>query len=131
MTVCLAAICESGGGIVSVSDKMVSYGSYTTADSLVMKVTMVHDDWMVLYAGNDTSRVQPILSAVELKLRKLKTRTTAQRVQAAFETVYREEYMRQAEQGALGRYDATMKRFLHQGRHRLGDGPFGRLFDKI
>lgn len=65
MTVCLAAICESGKNILSLSDQMIGFQAdetaITTVDGAVLKDSHIHKNWFALYAADDVADVSPII----------------------------------------------------------------------
>jgi hypothetical protein len=50
------------------SDMMVSTADFS-ADSMAMKFRNIHRNWQVMFAGNDVTRVQPLLRKAKARLK--------------------------------------------------------------
>lgn len=71
MTVCLAAICEAGKKIITVTDQMIGFSdgqNVSTVDGAVLKGDAIHSNWFALFASDDTTDVSPILDRVRLAM---------------------------------------------------------------
>lgn len=69
MTVCLAAICESGKKIITVADHMIGFSDgheVSTVDGAVLKADAIHPNWFALFAADDTTDVSPILDRAKI-----------------------------------------------------------------
>jgi hypothetical protein len=60
LTVCIAAICESGGKLVTVTDRLLSFGE-SGVDGALEKATPLHPNWFALYSADDVTDVRPII----------------------------------------------------------------------
>jgi hypothetical protein len=60
LTVCIAVLCNEHKTMVTVSDWKVNFGDFA-ADNVASKQTMLASDYQVLFAGNDTEHVVPII----------------------------------------------------------------------
>lgn len=67
VTVCIAAICDSGKSLIAVCDSKLSLG-YTSSDKAALKAHRLNKNWGLLYAG-DTSPIVPILLRMREDLR--------------------------------------------------------------
>lgn len=71
MTVCLAAVCEAGKKIISVTDQMIGFaegGTVTTVDGAVVKDDHIHQNWFAMFASDDTTDVSPILDRAKYRM---------------------------------------------------------------
>jgi hypothetical protein len=67
VTVCIAAMCEVLTKIVTVCDKMITFGD-VSIDGTAEKSSPVHPNWFTLYAANDVTDVRPIIETIQLQL---------------------------------------------------------------
>jgi hypothetical protein len=66
MTCCIAAMCDEGKKIVTVSDHMLTMGDFS-ADGLALKNDLLHRNWFALWS-DDASYVTAILDLVRKQL---------------------------------------------------------------
>ena len=68
MTVCIAAIAESGRHILTVSDRNLSSGGWlSSTDRAIVKIENIAPGWIGMFAGS-VSSVVPIYDAVRKEL---------------------------------------------------------------
>jgi hypothetical protein len=108
MTVCIAAIAESGKSIISVTDQMLGAGVMTADLPMMLKGKRIAQNWTASFAGNDVSVVPPIMRKVEERL----DGDDASEVGRVFASVYQEERARVAEETILSPLGLDMKSFL-------------------
>lgn len=65
MTVCIAAICESGKRIVAVTDRLLAFG-HSGVDGGLEKSSPLHPNWFALYSADDVTDVRPIMDRATL-----------------------------------------------------------------
>jgi hypothetical protein len=68
LTVCIAALCEGGRQIVTVSDQLISIGHFS-GDGLALKDDPIHPNWTALWSGEDISFVPPFIDLVQKQLK--------------------------------------------------------------
>jgi hypothetical protein len=61
MTVCIAALCEERKTLVLVSDKKISFGTFS-GENMALKNTPIYGAWIGMYSGNDVSHAVPVRS---------------------------------------------------------------------
>lgn len=82
MTICAAAVCEDGRGIVAVCDRMAGQGA--TSMESILKATRIHGTrWVALIAGEDVGFAPGIMRRVREQL--AETQGTPDEVREAFE----------------------------------------------
>lgn len=117
VTVCIAAMCESGRKIVAASDQMVTFGDFS-ADGVALKSDPIHRDWHVLFAGDDIGHVRPILSQVKYVLhtayKNRQTRVDGE-VRFVLEMAYQDRLNAEIEARVLKRNGFTAKTFARNG----------------
>ena len=60
VSLCLSLLAEGGVKVINISDEKVNFGDFS-ADNLSLKDQPLFADIYVLFAGNDTEHVEPIL----------------------------------------------------------------------
>jgi len=104
MTVCVAAICDNGKTIILVSDRMIGPG-FIESEPNINKVIKVHDQWWLLFAGDDISPVFDIVDYAKQDIKKKQTAiklapdspASLQMVMDAVRESYERKRMQQAE----------------------------------
>jgi hypothetical protein len=134
MTVCIAAVCDDGKAIAVAMDQMISM-HYVSAN-VAMKGRRVHDRWLVMYAGEDISRVEFIIEHFHFRLREQQTKQSltvppAYLVEETFSWVLHFETQAEAKRSILGRYGLDMSSFLTKGRAQFGDTVFEQVKREI
>jgi len=127
VTVCIAAMANSGGSIIIAADQMIST-QMTTADGVALKIFGVHPNWAVMSAG-DMTQVAPILYAVRESL-KDKEPLHAE-VERAVVDAYKERLITEEEDQVLGRFGLTVKNFLSTGLKSFGDANFSQIVAEL
>ncbi len=108
MTLCTAGISSRDGKnriIVVCDQKVTFFGGHFSADGMALKVTMVHANWSVMFAG-DNSTLVPLVDAVQVTARKSK-RNTLRQFARLCSRVYREERKKIIETDILSKYDIS------------------------
>jgi 20S proteasome alpha/beta subunit len=131
MTVCVAALCDKGKGLVLASDKMIGSASIE-AELDIEKTFQVHQKWRVMFAGNDITPVSDILRWTKARL----PTSDVSLQQIVEETVrsYREKRLRNAEALFLSPLNLTFSQFVDDGeRYRkiFGRDTYIRLLTNI
>lgn len=124
MTVCIAGISQ-GEALIALSDMMVST-DYFSADNMALKFRDLHSDWKVMFAGNDLTRVEPVLRRAKSKFRGSSQRSLTE-VEDAMRDSFQEELVRKQTDLVLARYGLTMQAFLDTGLTRFGEAAFTTL----
>ena len=104
MTVCVATICDNGKTIILVSDRMIGPG-FIESEPNINKVIKLHDQWWLLFAGDDISPVFDIVDYAKGEIKKKHTKAqlaadspaSLQTVMDAVKESYERKRMEQAE----------------------------------
>jgi 20S proteasome alpha/beta subunit len=67
MTTCIAAVTDEGKALILVADKMVGVG-WVESELEISKMREIHQDWWVLFAGEDITPVFDIVDYTKAKL---------------------------------------------------------------
>jgi ATP-dependent protease HslVU (ClpYQ) peptidase subunit len=132
MTTCIAVICGGAKAIVLAADKMLTFGHARAP--IANKILTLHKNWRVLYAGNDTAPVFPIVdrAVAILKQSTNPDNPTLLEVAAAMTVAWREERDIRTEAKYLkGRVGWTLKRFFDEGKDHFLPADVARLTDAI
>lgn len=125
MTLCIAAISQKS--IVCVSDTMVSTDEFS-ADLMALKSRRLHPDWSVFIAGNDLTRVIPLLSKIKNALAaKWQSSVTLAEIETLSKRTFHEELTQKATDLVLARYDLDMTAFVESGLKRFGSSQFATM----
>jgi hypothetical protein len=127
VTVCIAAVCEDGRGIVAACDRLMSAGS-TSSDS-ILKAHRLGTHWLAMVSGNDISHVTPILKRAETQL--AETRYMPEEVEGALAAAYADETRKEAERTLLAPLGLTMKEFCAGPGESWHPGLYAQLTDQI
>jgi hypothetical protein len=73
MTVCVAAICDNSKTIILVSDRMIGPG-FIESEPNINKIIKLHDQWWLLFAGDDISPVFDIIDYSKEEIKKKQTK---------------------------------------------------------
>jgi 20S proteasome alpha/beta subunit len=129
VTVCIAAISDTSGMIVTASDRMVSYG-FTSAET-AMKVTRIHDPfWVTMLAGDDIGRAETVVRLVRANLKGYEKPSVVELLTALDDACTRAKNQ-VAEAAVLSPLGLDLKTFYDSGRDKLGDAIFTHLFSDI
>lgn len=110
VTVCIAAACEDGRGIVAVCDRLVSVGSLS-AES-ILKAHRVHGTrWIALVAGDDVGYAPGVLRGVRERL--AEAQGTPKEIRQTFEDVCADEIARKV-RPILSKWNLTIEQ-IHAG----------------
>jgi hypothetical protein len=60
LTVCMASLCEGGSKIITVTDRLLSFGQ-SGVDGGLEKNSPLHPNWFAMYSADDVSDVRPII----------------------------------------------------------------------
>ena len=126
MTVCVAAICDNNNSIVTASDMMLSYDSFSA--DLAVKAMQIHPNWQALFAGN-VSACWPILR--EAKARSVTRENTVEQVKASCREAYGNQFQRYITHKVLVRYGFDLESFKENGLKQLGRDVFNSLCRQI
>jgi len=119
MTVCIAGKCQTG--IIAMCDRMISTGHYS-ADDMALKFRDIHREWHAMFAGNDVSRIKPLIDKAKKRLTGAKG--SLAEVEDAMRASFHEELIQKQTDLVLSRYGLTMKEFLDTGLRRFGETQF-------
>lgn len=128
MTVCIAAICDSGESIAIAADRMISMG-YVSSDSVTSKAVKVHGSWICMFAGNDIGRVEPIIMRVAGNLQhpSAPEHPTIAEVENIAVKSFQEESRNEATNLVLSPYNIDLETFKSKGRDIFGEGGFDEV----
>jgi len=125
MSICIAAIADDGRTIVTVSDRLYSWGNETSGDGRV-KTELIHRSWGVMLAGDEVRRLEPMIGDAYEHLRTIKA-PTLDDVGDALRRGWRDAQRQLIESELLSPYGYDRPDFLARGRHELGDSKFSEL----
>jgi len=124
MTLCLAAVCDSGESLACVFDQQLTLT--TTAADVLSKAARVNERWLLLYAGDDIAQVGTVYDRVKRRLlnRRAVTLPEAQNaVASACDEVIRENL----EHGPLAPLNVTVPNFLKRSHQLVDDEDYRGL----
>ena len=108
VTICAAAVCEDGRGIVAVCDRLISIGSVTS--DAVLKAHRIHGTrWVAFVAGNDVGYASGVFQGVRDLLSG--SRGTSEDVRRACEEICAKEIQRKI-QPILTKWGVTREQVL-------------------
>jgi 20S proteasome alpha/beta subunit len=113
MTVCLATLCDEGGAIVLVADKMVGK-IYIEAEMQITKLQLIHPQWFMMMAGDDLSPLFDLADLARSELlptREASVETVMEVLQRNYELIG----MNRAEAQYLKPIGWTIDRFTREG----------------
>jgi hypothetical protein len=116
MTVCIAAVCD--GGLIGVSDRMISMSGYFSGDRMARKVDWMGGNWMSMLAGDDISQAIPIYETVG----QLNPEKNLNSIVAASKTTYKKQRIQIIEDSILPQYGLeTMAEYKTIGKQVLAE----------
>lgn len=130
MTCCVAALCDKRKSIILVSDRKIGTGMIESEPEIA-KITPIHENWRVLFAGDDIAQVAPIVNAARSKLRLVRGALTLKRVCDVFYDCYAEERGEQAEAIHLAPIGWTRRTFNSSRASVLPESTREELLTKI
>jgi len=130
VTVCIAAIANSGRAIVLASDRMISTEQFS-ADSAIYKIRGIHHDWAALCSASSTDHIYPILRETRTVLSKDKAPKSRQDVARALICAYQARHLTVQNDKVLSPYGMDRKAFFRKGPRGLGDSFFQRVALKL
>src|ERR1700737_2349978 len=113
MTVCIAAGCAKET-IIAISDMMISTGMFAS-DNMALKFRDIHRRWNVMFAGNDISRITPLVTNAAKNMKLRGEKPSLQEVETVMKLCFRKELIQKQTDLILARYGLTMKEFLDTG----------------
>jgi hypothetical protein len=125
VTVCVAALAESGRAIIAASDSMMSWGAGVTSETS-LKYERLHKRWAILIAGDDIHPAEAIIRELRGHLSSYEIPTAAQ-VENAIRASWRTVKNQIAETNVLSAYDIDLETFVTNGRELFGDIGFADL----
>jgi len=122
VTVAIVAISPFDRVIVSVSDKMISFGDISQAtDDATTKTPSIAAKWFTAFAGNDLSPVWPIIENVRGRLSGGEEWNSLE-VREAFSSAFADQLHREFVSQRLIKYGYTsVEQFRREGRADLGE----------
>lgn len=127
LTVCIGAICEISGVIVTASDRLLTF-SHTTAETALKAVRIHQPNWLALIAGDDiTLGVESVAVHARETLRSLGHLPTVGEVQAALHGAWRAVRRQRSEATTLSAFNLDLPTFVEHGRDYFGPDKFSEL----
>ena len=120
VTVCVAGICQ--GGIIALCDMMVSTGEFG-ADGWALKFRNVHPQWNAFFAGNDITRIIPLIAKAGSIIENAGTHSLPV-VTAAVRDAFTEQLIEKQTELVLARYGLNMSDFVRTGPATFGEQVF-------
>jgi hypothetical protein len=132
MSVCIAAICEHSTAIVTVSDRLASWGTDTSSEGAVLKAARLAPTWLTMIAGDDiTSGVEDVIRSVRATLHAYGGAVSSEQVQGTLAGAWRDAQNRLAETAVLNPFRMTINQFMQVGRAQFGEAKFIELVGSI
>jgi hypothetical protein len=126
MTVCIAAQCFPQKCLVLASDMMVTTVDMSS-DAASVKSRGIGKKWMVLFAGNDISSVDPIVTEVREQCRLSTYKDTIPEVRDAFIKAFQTQLRLKSENEVLKPIGYSLEEFKKSGLSQLGPENFSRF----
>jgi hypothetical protein len=117
MTTCVAAITDEGKALILVADKMIGVG-WVESELEITKMREVHQDWWMLFAGDDLTPVFDIVDYTKSRL-KVDAPASIGDVQEAVKAAFAQKRMENAEALHLAPIGWDIVRFNDEGNTRL------------
>lgn len=124
MTLCVAAVADNGRSLVLVADRMFGLDYIETEGMDHKKVLPLCENWWLMFAAEDTSRLFPILDAVRLSINPSLSATAIG--DCVFGALIAERN-KIAEQRVLTPRAMTVETFQNDGLRRLGSELFREI----
>jgi 20S proteasome alpha/beta subunit len=121
MTTCNAVICDDGNAIVLVADKMIGMG-YVESELEITKMRQLHNEWWMLFAGDDIAPVFDIVDYAKARLNQDAAASIGE-VQDAVRTAFAQKRIECAETLYLSPIGWDMSRFNSEGSQLLPNFP--------
>lgn len=119
MTLCLAAVCDSGNSIACVFDQQLT--TYTAAADVLSKAARVNERWLLLYAGDDISQVGTVYDRVKRRLLDRRERVTLPEAQGTVSEICNEVMRENLERGPLGLFGYSVPDFAKRSTELVAD----------
>jgi len=127
MTICVAGICERGKSIVVVADQKLSATAYS-ADSMVLKVFGLRNNWGVMWASEKVTAVSSVLYAAA---EACKSKAQYPDMVKAFRAALQGCLLENATARVLGPFGIDMKKFLAKGKMMFTEGEHADIVKKL
>jgi len=128
MTVCIAAMCDNGGRIVTATDGLVSLGNVT--GECVLARTEWKGDWQFMYAGCGAN-FSLVMEEIENACVQDQDALSRRRIQETVRKAYRTIVSRLSSFEVLSPFDLTMAEFMDSGRKSFGNEGYEELIRAI
>ena len=129
MTVCIAGYSRPDNAIITVCDRMISLGGYTSSDEAIRKIEALRRNWAALVAGDDVTHVVPILRDVR---QNLPEDSTMEMVADTVKKAYKRRLKEVAEDEVLTKYGySTTEAFLKDGKAQLTEMRFDEIVKEL
>ena len=126
MTVCIAANCYPEKCMVLAADTMVTTMDMSS-DFVSVKSRGIGEKWMALFAGNDISCVDPIITEVREQCALTGCRDTLPEVRDAFIRAFQRQLRLKSENEVLKPIGYSLNEFKKLGLSQLGPENFSRF----
>lgn len=130
MTICIAALCNAGDGIVTASDHMLSTEDFS-ADDMALKMESISKNWKAMFAAEDLSYIVPVLDGTQKTLGSYLSEYDLDDVATAMQTSFLKERKKKTEVGILSPLGFTVESFASTGLKKLGAPLFRQLAQEI
>jgi 20S proteasome alpha/beta subunit len=128
MTICIAAFCEGGKGLVLCGDKQLGVG-FTSANFPSGKFGQIYDQWSIGLSGTIANALDVFDEAVRGR-HKLSSFSSYE-VRSAIELAYKRARLHQAEVKFLGNRGWTLNDFVDHGAAKLPPSTFANIDAQI
>ncbi len=130
MSLCLSLLAERGNKVINISDEKVNFGEFS-ADNLALKDLPLYRDMYVLFAGNDTEHVEPILTRTRDILISLEKEPSVRDAANALDLAYGERLQEEIHCRVLRRRGFTVESFRKEGKQKCTPSDYLNLCSRI
>ena len=133
MTVCIAAMCENSKTLVLVSDRKISFGTFS-GENMAVKAKALYGPWVGMYSGNDVSHAMPVLSTAGDLLDEYHKKNGApgpSTVVNLLQEAYWRRLKHQIETQVLRRHGFTVETFRQEGKNSCTESVYAKLTERI
>jgi hypothetical protein len=114
MTVCIAAMADTGKSMVLICDGMITAGAEFSGDAIADKLYPLSDrfQWWAMISGDDITRVVPVIDlAIEKLVSIPQAKNTVQEVERAVVSAYQEVRLQRCEDCVLSPIGMTLHEY--------------------
>jgi hypothetical protein len=129
MTVCIAAICDTGRALIMVADRQFGLG-YTSVESKHGKFDNFGPDWYVGFAANNMAYATEVITLGRSRLQKQAERDHYDMI-PKIERCYQDVRNAKAEALYLSSWGSSLSDFHAHGKERIPLGTYAGVYSKL